>query len=223
MKLVNAPLGLCIDFEENTLASVVIENVRAYRNFIEELYLQINGAEGNFVLSEKDKVQKINKVMDIIINLFSVSMNDRKITSALYSNLTEIGNEIIEKKHMLGSEMLSLLEDIVSKEQYSNIEYTFDFEWEDYFKLFKVRIGSDFESLLEKYVEYIKVVSSLTNIKILCFVGLSNYMSQQEIAELQTQAKYSKVQLLLIENRGLEKIDGEIRFIIDKDNCIIEQ
>ncbi len=221
MKLVNATFGLSVEFEENTPVEIVIENISSYRSFIEELYMQTNGGEGAFILSEKNKDQKISKLMDIVINPFSVNMNDRKVISVLYNNLAGIGNEMTEKKNMLASDMILLLDEIISKEQYSNIEYNFDYDWNDFFKLFNVRIGEEYESLLEKYVEYIKVISSLTTIQILCFVGLSQYFRGQELEELIKQANYSKVQLVFIESADNLQCKGGKRFIIDKDNCII--
>ena len=55
MKLVNPNLCLDISIDENEVNELVIENPAVFSDFVRELLLQVDGTEGDFVLSEEGK------------------------------------------------------------------------------------------------------------------------------------------------------------------------
>ena len=51
MRLINAEWNLDVQFKENMVNQVVIEEPQIYVAILSELYAQINGGEGKFLLS----------------------------------------------------------------------------------------------------------------------------------------------------------------------------
>lgn len=220
MKLVNAKYNLQVEMRENVTDCIIIENPTSMSNIVSELWAQCNGGEGNFILSQ-EKSLKIEKDMDIVLNPFALDFNSRKITAALYSNLVQSANSYVLEKAHLNSQIIQLLDQIMLDQIYSGIEYNMDFDWNDLFKLYGVKIAREYDSLLEKLVEYVKIMASLCNVKVICFVNLKCYLNQEEILEFIRAVNYNKIQLVLIEAHETERLVDERIYIIDKDNCLI--
>lgn len=221
MKLTNAKFDLIIDMRENKVDVLVIENATIMSEIVEELYKQSSGEEGNFILSENNKDLKFEKNFALIINPFAVDFNDKKIINKLFSELSAIGNEFVVEKMQINSEIGQLLEKIISDAQYNNISYNLDFDWNNLFKLYGVKIEYECDTLLEKMIGYIKIVSGLCSIKAMCLVNIKSFLNNEEIKQLYEMAFYYKIQLLLIESCERNNIPDENIYIIDKDRCLI--
>ena len=114
-----------------------------------------------------------------------------------------------------------VVEFICSKIEYSNVEYNLEYEWKSIFKLYNVRIGENYNSLCEKIEEYVKVLADILHIKLLILLNIKEYLTKEEIDNLQKICFYKKIFLLLIESEERFVLDNEKTFIIDKDRCLI--
>lgn len=220
MKLVNSRLQLNIEMYENRVNILVAENKITLSYIIESIWKQCDGQEGDFILSE-NKILKFDKEMEMIINPFDLNFNSKKIISSLYSNLSEKANELAEDKAELNSKMINFLDKIILSESYAGIDFSLDFSWNDLFKMYNVKIDDNYDSLLSKLIEYIKLISNFCAIRVLCMVNIKSYLSKREIEDLYVCANHNKIFLLLIEAVESEKLSNENIFIIDKDDCLI--
>lgn len=220
MKLVDSKLNLSIEMSENVVNVLVVENKITLSYVIENIWKQCNGQEGDFVLSE-NKMIKIDKEMEVIINPFDLNFNNKKIISALYSNLSEKANELIEEKAELNSKIINFLDKIILSESYAGIEFALDFSWNDLFKMYNIKIDDNYNSLLNRMTEYIKLITNFCGIKVLCIINIKTYLSEQELSELYACANHNKIFLLLIEASESEKLFNEKIIIIDEDDCLI--
>ena len=65
-------------------------------------------------------------------------------------------------------------------------------------------------------------MNQVCGIRIFIAVNLKQYLTENQIFELYKLAKYSKIQLVLIEfHMSGEKMECEDIYILDKDKCII--
>ena len=208
MKLVNSKYNLDIEFEENII------------DVIQNLILQLKGDEGDFVLSAEKNV-KFDKVVEFIANPFEIDFNNKKIATKLFEQLTAVASECVEKYNFINGKIVGTLDDICSKIEYSNVEYNLEYEWKSIFKLYNVRIGENYNSLYEKIEEYVKVLADILHIKLLIFLNIKEYLTEEEINNLQKICFYKKIFLLLIESEERFALDNEKTFIIDKDRCLI--
>lgn len=221
MKLTNAKYNLGIKLKENQINLLIIEHPMYMTEIIEGLQKQCDGEEGEMVLSRENQIIKFDKYADVIVNPFSFNLNDRKIVNKLYTQLQEIGIDYWEEKEKLNSEFVRLLDQVISTCPYTNIKYNLTCEWNDLFKLYDVRITALSGRLLDRLIEYIKVLSYLTETKLLCLANLKSYLTSEELKELYQMAYYNKIYLLLIEPFEREELEGEKLYIIDKDMCLI--
>lgn len=209
MKLTNAKYSLGIEMKENQVNLLIVENPICMAEIIEGLQKQCHGEEGEMVLSRENQIIKFDKYADVILNPFSLHFSDRKIVNKLYTQLQEIAADYWEEKEKLNSEFVTLLDQVISNCPYSNITFNLTCEWNDLFKLYDVGITALSDRLLDQLIEYIKVLSHLTEIKLLCLVNLKSYLASDELRELYQMAYYNKIYLLLIEPFEREGLEGE--------------
>lgn len=221
MKLTYAKYNLVMELSENKPSVLIIENPQNMAEFMQELYNQYCGLSEKFVLSEEDKILKLNKIADMVIEPYSLDLNRKNIINGLYLYMNDIANDCIEEREVLNTNIQLVIDKITDNVPYNNITHQFDFNWTDMFKLYGVKIDSDYQTIIEKLVEYIKICSFICKYKLIIFVNLKTYLSDEEIEELYKTSSYCKISLLLIESREINWNGDEMEYIIDKDQCLI--
>lgn len=221
MRMANMNYGIELEFKENAVNVLVVEHPQTMSRIITELFQQCQGEDGNFVLSNKDKLYKINKEITLILEPFSVNCNERKIITKLYEELKiRIEETMIEETAELNSKIINYLEKITMEVPYITT-FQFEYDIKGLFKLLSVELEDKGESLCENIINYLKVLNQLCKSKIFIFLNLKSFLSSSEIMSLYEFVFYNKINLVLIENNVYSRIKGEETYIIDKDMCII--
>ena len=221
MTLVHTDNEIYIKFKENRVNVLVIENSKMMGEVVNELYNQCNGIEGNFIIAENDRLLKFTEKVIFITEPFSISCNSKKILTLLYKELEdEAKNSMYEETNVLNSEIVKYIENIISKLPYP-ITFSDDFNINSIFKLVNVCLDDYCESICEKIINYIKIVSSLSKINTIIFLNLKSFVTIEEIKEIYKIAFYNKINILLIENYIYDKIEYEDVIVYDKDLCKI--
>ncbi len=221
MKLTNAKYSIDLEFTENQVNCLVVENQSAMLDIINDLYQQIQGNDGVFVLQNNDKEIKISKNVDLILEPFTLNINNKKNLSQLYSSMAEYCNDI---QYMMKSEINEKIINLIDETGVSlahNIRFNLDYTPELLFKMMDVKFNEDYESLKEKIIQYIDIISSLNSILLIIFVNFKTYFSNDDIKEIYNNACCRKIHILCIENYNNRQLDIEKCCIIDKDLCII--
>lgn len=220
MKLVNSKYGLDIEFIENSVNVLVLENPMFMSDVIQDIISQENGMDGNFVLSDEQNI-KFEKDVMLITDPFHIDFNNKKIMNKLYSQLVDISKDLVEEYNDINKTIVEVLEKISDGINYNCINYNLEFDWKELYKLYNVRIEERYESLEEKLVEYMKILSGIMKPKLVIFLNLKTYLGQEHMEDLVLSSFYNKVPLLLIESNEGYKLKNERKFIIDKDRCLI--
>ena len=221
MKLVNAELFLNINIEENKPVVLTIENPKVMTEVIGQLYELCNSGEGDFVLSEGGKQLSFERTTEIIINPFQIDFNSRKVQSKLYSELLDAEINYVEEKAIIQSLIIEYLDKLTQNVPYEMISNDLDLDSMKLFKMFEVRIEAQCNSLLERLVEYTKILSRLLRKRLLVFVSISSYLDTNELNALYEICNYNKMKVLLIESHELYLPFHTKTYIIDKDKCMI--
>lgn len=77
------------------------------------------------------------------------------------------------------------------------------------------------ENYFERIIRYVKIVVSILHIRVLVFVNLRSYLTDEQIQELMEEALRQQIYVVLVENSQKNCIEGGKRYIIDKDMCEI--
>lgn len=222
MKLLERELGIEIALKENVVSVLVVEEVIRKNSLIQELYLQCMGNEGNWMLVENEKMYELSKCVDMILEPFSLQLNNKKVKAKLYQDMKETADDMLFVQGLeLHSHICSYLEKLAEQFPYP---ITYKEEWNvvDLLKEYGVCLEENYQNICDKLFDYVKLINQICGIKIFVMVHMKQYLSENQLAELYKLAKYSKIHLVLIESEICDKKQFcEEIYILDKDNCII--
>lgn len=222
MKLLQTDYGLCINFEENRKQVLVLENSEVFSEFVQDIYQQVQGEEGRFLLSSDDEKISISKKAEIILNPIELEINNRKVISKLYEEMKTMSDECyFPEVSEIHAKIIEYFDELSLKLPYP-IQYSMDMNVLSLYKLYDLKLEFEELTLFERILEYIKVLGMLTDVKLLVLVNIKNYFNDEKMNELYKCSTYYNVNLLLIEAVQRNKIEEERLYIIDKDKCLIQ-
>lgn len=222
MKLVERELGIQIELKEDIAAVLVVEDISFRLSLVEELYQQMSGKDGNWLLVENEKTYDFSKSAEMILEPFTLQLNNKKIKTKLYQDLKHIADETFCIDGIeLHSHISNFLEKLVENAPYP-IRYNDEWNVLELLKMYGVEIEDMSDNLVEKVFQYIKMMNQVCNISIFFALNLRQYLTENQRKELYKLAQYSKIQLVLIEfDICGNKLDEEEVYILDQDDCII--
>lgn len=222
MKLIERELGIEIELKENTIAVLVVEDVSLRLPIIEALYLQLTGKEGNWLLVENEKTYELSKNAELILEPFSLQLNNKKAKTKLYHEMKMVTDDLMYSQGIeVHSHICNYLETLLEKIPYP-ITYENDWNVLELFKCYDVQLADESGDVSEKLFYYIKLMNQLCGVNLFIIVNLKQYLSEEQLMEFYKLGQYNKIQLVLIEfNVGDKKMACEDMYILDKDDCVI--
>lgn len=224
MKIINKNWQRRIEIEENTIYTLVFENIRYYRENIIELINQHKGNEGSFIISNNSKEIEFAKDSHIITDIFSIDINSKKVLTKIYSSLLKLVVEDVYRYNELSTNIKVYFEKLIFDSSLE-IEQGEEIDMSSLLKLGDFKIHVDNDDILEKFIKFLKVLTELCNCKIIFVVGLHNVFTIDEIKEVYKEVCLNKINIINIEYQKFENISSEnyreIVYIFDKDNCEI--
>lgn len=223
MKLVHPDFFCPIDFEKNKIPVLILENQIIFRNFLEELKNQLRGEEGSWILSEQGNILKLTQYCSMIIDPFSLDINQKKILMSVYSKLEKEVNttELIVRWNTILSSLFHLSDELMDAVDYE-LNYRNTIDIIDFFKFLDIRFCKNTESLIELFIDYCNLTREVIGVKLFILINIKAYLTNTELLYLYEQAFYKDYKLLLIESKeSEEKNIYENITIIDKDGCVI--
>ena len=220
MKLVHYDFENSFDISVGKVNILVIEAEEYFRKYIYEMFRQIHGESGNFVLSDGEQILDLGKHAAVIESYACLSVDDRKTSSKLYDSLNKIieSDLFVEYQNLRGN-ILSFLTRL-NAESDCSLSFDDESDAEGLFKAFNLHIEEE-QSLLEKVLVYMRVRLVYFKINCFFFVNLKTVLSQKELLRLYHEAELMEVCLFLFENTFKAKLDSESVIIIDRDLCEI--
>lgn len=212
-----------IIFKEEYINVLQIQDKKLFTNVINSLNDNINNIEDTkerIIILDNDIEIKIEKEVLMIIDVFNIDFNQKKIQSALYNKIEKIYKQEFER--------MSEFQTIFQKLQLNVLdvfnEFPFEFNYkesigiQEYLKLLGLKISNNKGKIIDTVFSLIDVVEYLLVAKLLVFVNLKLYPSDDELNEIYKYAMYKKVNILLIET-GEEKepLENEKILYIDSD------
>lgn len=207
-----------INLFDGTVSVIEIENAKYYNKLIQNINDNINGYETNeiLLLSDNDEILKLEKEAMLVIDLYNIDFNSKKIISKIYSLIaTNIKNKQTDEL----SEIISKLRHFIDLEL---IDLPFNFQLKDnieikeILKTFSVKIeNTEYPTLIEKIELLIDIVSTLQICKIIIIPNLKLYLDAKELIEIYKYSMYNEIKLVLIERNSTSKLQYEQTLHID--------
>ncbi len=225
MKLVHPILSQPISLLEDRVAVLAVENPVCMRHLITEIVRQLSGEDGDFILSEDQKILSFGSVVELVLDPFRLDINQRRLLNRVYSDVARlaVGEDYYTEGQTIRSEILAFLLKLSAESEFT-ISFDEDFAWESLLKAVNLKIETVGQSLLECIMDYMKAVELMTSIRLVIFVNLQSYFSQVEIESLEQFSKYDKLNMIRIEGGKWDhNLRSEDVVIIDEDLCEIRR
>ena len=212
-----------IIFTEEYINVLQIQDKKLFTNVINSLNDNINNIEDTkerIIILDNDTEIKIEKEVLMFIDVFNIDFNQKKIQSALYNKIEKIYKQEFERM----SEFQTIFQNLLLNVLDVFNEFPFEFNYkesigiQEYLKLLGLKISNNKGKIIDTVFSLIDVVEYLLVAKLLVFVNLKLYPSDDELNEIYKYAMYKKVNILLIET-GEEKepLENEKILYIDSD------
>ena len=222
MKLVNARLGLELEFLENQVLNLTIESPERFSEVVYNLSKQVEGEEGEFILSNAEKELLLEKKAVVIANPLGVTCDEKRIVSQIYKNLSEkISSDYSEEYAVVNQQILQFVEKIINYSEY-NLTLDVDFQATGLVKYCNVHMDSCYDNFAEKFIDYLRAVKMICNVDIVFVLNLKQYFSIEELKEIYKHCFYTKLSLMNLEGIKTDPIGGDRYVILDKDLCILD-
>lgn len=221
MKLVHSGYGIVLELKENCVQELLVESPSILSKIVEELKQQCLADEGDFVLSENNKVVPFKKKVSFFLEPFSLDCNNKALLTKLYQKI-EV-EQCNNSQEPWGGFCQSFVEymDWVSQTMEVPITYDEMIGFQDVLKLGKVKVDTEAATLLERILEYMLLEQRLLGTEVFIFLNLKMFLSTEELRKLYYESFCKKINVILLESVCRERLEEEQSCIIDKDNCVI--
>lgn len=223
MKLVHPDFFCQIELQENSIPILVLEAPSCFFKYVSDLIYQSKGKEGKWIISEKGKPLSFIKNCDVIIDPFSLDINQKKLVTGLYTKLEKevINTELLLDWNTIYPNLAQITDKIIETSDHQ-LEYCKNIELRDFLKFMNVQFYDSSENLLEQIIDYMTLTADVLGTRLFILINFKTYFDSSKMHYLYEQAIYKKYQLLLIEsNLGNTSDDLEKVIIVDKDDCLI--
>lgn len=223
MKLVHPDFFCQIELPEDRIPILILENPTCFLKYVSDLINQSSGKDGEWILSHENKPLNFIKSCDVLIDPFSLEINQRRFIHSLYENLEKevMNSELLLEWNAIYPGLAKIVEEIINSTDH-HLAYSDKIDIKDFFKFMNVHFCDSSETLIEKMIDYMTIAADVFGIRLFVLINFKTYIDSTGLRYLYEQAIYKKYRLLLIESH-FESEDNDLEkvIIVDKDNCLI--
>lgn len=200
---------------------LVCENSQRFLQYCTDFLSQQKGVDGEFIIQDGDETQSFKKIGNVVFDLFNISLNDKKIITGLYKQLSQIVDDNLQQEYIqLAGQIVTFLDSLAGDSPIA-VDYDLDFEIADILKATKLKPCEDDCTFIEKVVDYLDATANFCGVKLFVLVNARGYMTDDEFSELLTHVSYSTYEVLFLERMQFNRVKNETIRIIDNDFCEI--
>lgn len=209
-----------LEFYNDKVSVLAIKDTKCFTNTIQEINDKINGIESDkiFLLDDKENELKMSNKMCMILDLFNIDYNSKKILGKLYDKISENIENSGETK--LQNLFIEIRKSIVEEINELPFEFTMsdDIDIINILKLYNLKVDIlSYETILERIEFFIDLNATLNIFNVIIIPNLKMYLSEEELIELYKYSLYNNVKLLLIEKNFTQKLEYEHILVIDEE------
>ena len=174
-------------FNEECVNILTIKDPKCFSHLIGILNDKINGLESNeiFLLDDKEEELKLEKNAYMILDVFNIDYNSKKILSKIYDIISE--NIKKNQDYVIENIALNLRNYIISEINELPFEFTMKSELDipEILKIYNLKIdGEMYHSILEKIELLIDLLATLKISNILIIPNLKSFLEDVELVYL---------------------------------------
>jgi len=211
-----------LDLEVRNYYSIVIENKKKLLELEKYIYFDFSGKEEFIKCKIDNNFINPDKIATLIYPIFNPDFNNKRNINSLYKILKNFYREDVDSSVETINSKIKEIIDTISLDYSINIETTEEIKIEDIFKISNLRFAENYNSLLERIIQFCVVTKEIRNVFIFFVFDLNKYFEQEEIQLLLKDLYIKGIFLINIENSVKENEETKhISLLIDSDLCVI--
>lgn len=208
-----------LDFKNNNIFSLIVENKKLYRNIVEDLVNNLSIEDGNIIFSENNKLIVPEKEIFVFSDYFNFDINKFVLNKYLKELKSISENEFLNETIIIKEEIRNYINKLINNDY--PIRFGEEIDVSHIFKAFNVKFERN-EDLLLNAIEWIKVLNEISAYNIFFFINLGSFFTNKELVEFSKFILYNDYRVVFLENFYRNKIsDDDVLIIIDNDLCEI--
>lgn len=222
MTIAYSEVGFYCELNETQILNLVIENQQIFSNIISDIYYQINGGSGKFVLSDNNNPLDLKKNVELVTQIIPFEINQRELLNKLYAELKNIS--VDGKNYQLTQQLFSDISSYVytlTEDLENDISVDVPQDINGILKMLGIRFTEHDTELIDKILEYMIAVNKFKGGRVFIFVNLRSYLTDSQIGLLYKDILLRKMTVICIESSDQKHLPNTKTIIIDKDMCII--
>lgn len=221
MKIIIPHVDYVFDCADKKVCSVIIENQKMLYSVICDILGQVQGDDGETILSEDNQVLPISKCAELITQFTPFELNHKNLVNKVISQMQRIA---VDEQHYLKTQQLvnewerylmELSIDMVGALNFPKVIA------ETLIKAAGIEFDDTYESLSEKIIDYFELVQEYDRRKLFVLVNLRSYLPDEEMGIFMRDVLARNIQVLLLESSERAVLLNEKRYIVDADLCVI--
>lgn len=221
MKLTSSLLSAPIELDDASVNSLVLENGKQFRQFVEVLQDAIEHGDDGMTLSDGLRSVPVSDTMEILSVFVPFDLNRKSLQTALQKHL--------EKKALSPGRLEStrgILRTLSEFLRSLAIDFPHDINLDgisigSVLKAASIRFEETSLPLDGKILEYLRIVRELDHDKLFVFINLRSYFTDEELARLLHAVLQEKFLILLVDDCAKPLLPDERRVVSDSDLCEI--
>lgn len=219
MKIVHPKINSRIEISNQKINVLVIESPEFLYEFLTDIKQQMDGSEGDTVLSIDNEPVSFHKYLELITDPLSVEMNNRVIIKKVLAAMEKCGLNAVyyERTQKLMAEI----------ERYINeLSFNFDTDIECHdislqqiLKAAELTVPDEHKRLVDRIYAYMELIREFEGDKLFVFVNLSSYIGREQLQEFADTVIGHSFRVLLIDSHEFERLEKENRLTVDYDLC----
>ncbi len=220
MKFVYPGINQVFNTEIDRVNTIVVENQKLLTKMISDIVGQIDGYDGDAVVSKEEKAIPIEKNVEGLTDFFPFKINKKMLLTRAATSLV---NQAIENEYEKTMAILAEVESFLLK-QSVNLAGDIYFQkitLDALVKAFGLGFNEDYESLGEKIIDYFELVREYDKEKLFILLNFRSFIDDEEAELFFDTILRHKYHVLTIENCEHVHLSNEKCYIIDSDLCEI--
>lgn len=221
MKILLKGIEQVFDCGQSNVCTVIIENPKMFYDIVVDIERQIEGFDGNSVLSEDNKPIRMDKNIEQITQFVPFDINKKTLLNKITSEMQKLA---LDDNHFLQTnELLTAWENLCINLEFEmpvNLDFC-KINVESLIKASGIMIADDYISLAEKVIDYIQMVEKFEGKKLFVLVNMRSYIGNEEAQLFINEIVSREYQIIMLENKEYKLLDKEKRYLIDEDMCEI--
>lgn len=211
-----------IRIDSGDIWRIVIDNPKLYSKLLQLLDENTADNDGRLeIFDNSDNKLKLHDTIMPIIDYINLSNNNKVLQSKLKKKIINFMNSDLEVNKLIGdiNHQFSLIKAELSDEITFNLEMTDYITIESIYKFLDIKFEDSADTLLQKLINYVKIISEFNIVRILVLVNIQAYLTIDELTELIKTAKYEEVAIIMLESTIRYGISYDKTLVIDDDLC----